>query len=123
MDIETMLHDEIKEDFEALRSIEVGSEEFKTTVDGITKLVDRAIEMRKSDDEKAVMEVENNIKLKQMEDDRKDRFVKNCISVSGILIPIVVTIWGTCKSLKFEETGTVTTIVGRGFINKLLPKK
>ena len=29
----------------------------------------------------------------------------------------------TLTSLKFEEEGTVTTIVGRGFVNKLLPKK
>ena len=65
----------------------------------------------------------NARRVQQAEDERKDRKLKNGISVAGIVIPIVVTIWGTLKTLKFEETGTVTTIMGRGFIQKLLPKK
>ena len=58
-----------------------------------------------------------------MEDERKDRLVRNGITIASIVIPTAVTIWGTLKSFKFEETGTVTTTIGRGFINKLIPKK
>ena len=58
-----------------------------------------------------------------MEDEKKDRLIRNCISAAGIIIPSLLTIWGTFKTFKFEQEGTVTTIMGRGFINKLLPKK
>ena len=58
-----------------------------------------------------------------MEEDRKDRRFKNGIALGGIVLPLAVTIWGTLKTLKFEEEGTVTTMMGRGFINKLIPKK
>ena len=57
------------------------------------------------------------------EDEKRDRRIKNGITIAGIVIPSIITIWGTIKSLNFEKEGTVTTIMGRGFINKLLPKK
>lgn len=127
MNIDTLLRDEIQEEFEDLRSAKPGSEEYKTTVDGLTKLMDRAIEIEKFEADvqaKAeTRETEDKMKREQMADDKKDRLVKNCLTAAGIIIPSLITIWGTVKSLKFEQEGTVTTIVGRGFINKLLPKK
>lgn len=115
-DIKTLLDDEIREEIEGLKNIELGSEPYKTTVDGLTKLVDKALEIQK-------LESESQLKLDSVNEDKKDRLIKNGIAIGGIVIPTVVTIWGTIKSLKFEEEGSVTTIVGRGFINKLLPKK
>ena len=42
---ETMLHDEIKAELEELSKLEVGSDKYETAVNGISKLMDRAIEM------------------------------------------------------------------------------
>lgn len=127
MNIETLLNDEIKSELDLLKDMEVGSDDYKMTVDGLVKLMDRAIEIEKinveHEEKSSDREADTDIKLAQMEEDKKDRFVRNLISVAGILIPTAVTIWGTLKSLKFEQEGTVTTIMGRGFINKLLPKK
>lgn len=127
MKIETLLHDEIKSELEELKKIELGSEKYKVTVDGLTKLVDKAIEMDKLNievqEKVESRENDNDLKLKQMEEERKDRFVRNGIAVAGIVIPTIVTIWGTIKTIEFEKEGTITTIMGRGFINKLLPKK
>ena len=125
--IETLLHEEIQDGFDALSRMERGTEIHKTTVDEVAKLFDKAIEIEKIEieaKEKAkAREIEESIKLAQIEEDRKDRRVKNGIAVGGIVLPLAVTIWGTFKTLKFEEEGTVTTIMGRGFINKLIPKK
>jgi hypothetical protein len=127
MKIETMLHDEIQNEFEELKRMQLGGEEYRTTIDGLTKLVDRAVEIDKFNAEYQekvdAREIENNLKMKQMADERKDRIWKNILTGLGIGVPAGLTIWGTLKSLKFEETGTVTTMMGRGFINKLLPKK
>lgn len=127
MEIEKLLDEEIQYEFSTLKDAEKGSEEYKTSVDGLTKLLDRAIEMKKIDIETQekieTREFENDLKLKQMKEDKKDRWVKNGIAIGGIVIPTIVTVWGTLKSFKFEEEGTITTIMGRGFINKLLPKK
>lgn len=126
MRIETMLHTEIENEFEELKRIQLGTDEYKTTVDGLTKLVDKAIEIRKfdieQDEKRKIREEDNAFKVQQMEDDKKDRRIKNYIAIGGIGIPAGIAIWGTLKTLKFEETGTVTSLIGRGFINKLLKK-
>lgn len=127
MNIEHLLYDEMETEFEALRDKEPGSDEHKAVLDELVKLMDRAIEMEKVNndcqDKTEVRENEQYLKKQQFEDEKRDRLIKNIISVAGIALPLIVTIWGTKVSLKFEEEGTFTTIMGRGFINKLLPKK
>ena len=127
MKVETMLHDEILNEFEELKKLEVGSDGYRAAVDGISKLLDRAIEYDKLDAEcnerRLNRGFEEDYKLQLAEDEKRDRRIKNGITIAGIVIPSVITIWGTIKSLNFEKEGTVTTIMGRGFINKLLPKK
>ena len=125
--IETLLHEEIQDGFDALSRMERGTETHKTTVDEVAKLFDKAIEIEKLEMEakerEKAREIEASLKRAQMEEDRKDRRVKNGIAIGGIVLPLAVTIWGTYKTFRFEETGTVTTMMGRGFINKLIPKK
>lgn len=127
MSIKTLLEVEIEDEFEKLANMEPGTDEHRATVDSVAKLMDRAIELEKLDAESQEKEkdrkFDTDLKLKQAKDERLDRIVKNIISVAGIVLPIGLTIWGTKTSLKFEEEGTVTTTIGRGFINKLLPKK
>lgn len=127
MKVETMLHDEILNEFEELKKLEVGSDGYRAAVDGISKLLDRAIEYDKLDAECNERSLnrgfEEDYKLQLAEDEKRDRRIKNGITIAGIVIPSIITIWGTIKSLNFEKEGTVTTIMGRGFINKLLPKK
>ena len=123
----SLLETEIQGQLEALGAVERGTDDYKTMVDGVTKLLDRSIEMERLEaerEEKArALKAENELKLQQMAEERKDRWFKNGIAIGGIVVPAVLAVWGTFKTLKFEETGTVTTIMGRGFINKLLPKK
>lgn len=127
MRIETLLREEIQDEFGSLKKMELGTEEYRATVDGLTKLVDRAIEIEKFNtevQEKADnRETDNELKLRQMREENIDRWIKNGITIAGIVIPSVITIWGTLKSFEFENEGTITTIMGRGFIQKLLPKK
>ena len=123
MKIKETLYKEIEDELQALNEIEVGTDEYKSSVDGVTKLLDRAIEIEKHEAEMKEREAERIAKNIQVAEEHKDRVVKNYISAGGVVLPLLVTIWGTLKSFKFEQDGTVTTIMGRGFINKLLPKK
>lgn len=123
MNIETQLHDEIADELKNLRGIDVGTEEYRITVDGVAKLFGQAIEMEKLAQSKEIQTFERDLKLKQMREEKLDRYIRNGIAVAGIIVPVVVTIWGTYKSFEFEKEGTITTIMGRGFISKLLPKK
>lgn len=121
------LNDEILSELDKLKGMEVGSDQYRATVDGVTKLVDRVIEMDKLSadvtEKNNAFERELSFKREQLQEEKKDRWFKNGIAIGGIVIPVLVTIWGTKKSFEFEKEGTITTIMGRGFINKLLPKK
>lgn len=125
--LETLLNEEIRDEFEEVSKLEVGSDQHKVAVDGLAKLCDRAIELEKLKSEQEFKreqhEVDTQLKVEQMKDEKKDRIVKNGLTAAGIGVPAALTIWGTIKSIKFEEHGTITTLMGRGFIQKLLPKK
>ena len=140
-----LLEDEISAEFNTLKDMELGSEPYKTAVDQLTKLMDRSISLEKLDNEsddkvkdresdmnykteqlandKEYRDSDITLRKEQMDNDKRDRLIVNIITAAGIIIPSFITVWGTYKTLKFEEQGTVTTIMGRGFINKLLPKK
>lgn len=125
--VETLLEEEITREFKALSDLAPGTEDYKVTVEGLTKLTDRAIEIDKMKAERKekreATNSENYYRTQQLEADNKDRLVKNVLSAVSIIGGFALTVWGTKTSIKFEETGTITTIMGRGFINKLLPKK
>lgn len=125
--IDTMLRDELQREFENLKDMKSGTEEHKVGVDSLTKLLDRAIEMDKFEadvQEKAEnREVDISLKEKQMQEDKKDRIVKNCLTAVSLIASVGLTVWGSCKSWKFEETGTITSTAGREFMKKLFHMK
>lgn len=162
-ELDTLLREEIRREFKKLKEEDLDDQQYKTVVDGLTKLMDRETELLKlnlderikdrarddsleqaeferelkeqqAEEARAMAEFERQFKLEQAELDRKLkleeikstnklRIIGILVDVAGIILPLTVTIWGTKKSIEFEREGTFTTIMGRGFINKLLPKK
>lgn len=96
MNIEDLYVREISDEFENLKDLEAGSEEYCKTVDGIAKLTDRLNDLKKTD-----------IERQQMEDERKDRKVKNRISIANIAVPTSVTGIGMILILIYESKGTI----------------
>lgn len=123
MEIKKQLSGEIESQIEGLNDLELGSEPYKVAVEGIAKLTNQVIELERIEKEREDKYDDNTYREAQLAEESKDRKIRNGIAVAGIVIPTLVTIWGTRASFKFEQDGTITTIMGRGFINKLLPKK
>lgn len=125
--IETKLRDEIENGIDALGKVNEQTDDYKVRVDNLVKLMDtlndiekNKIEINEKDKDR---EIDLELKLKQMEEEKRDRFNKNCIAVAGIIIPTVVTIWGVYKTWKFEENGTISSSMGRLFMNGISPKR
>ncbi len=116
MTIREQFDEDLVSELQKLRTTPYDAKEYGAVSDTVVKLMSQKIEMDKVENEKLFRE-------QQMKDEKKDRLIKNVIGAAGVVLPLLVTIWGTKVSLKFEEEGTFTTIMGRGFINKLLPKK
>lgn len=127
MSVKTLLEKEIESQLTTLDDLNFGTDEYEKAVNGLAKLLDKYNEMEHAEmeyqDKYESREAENDLKLKQMDEDRKDRIVKNCLTAVSAVSGIGLAVWGTLKTLKFEETGTITTMAGRTWINKLFPKK
>lgn len=128
MNIETLIDVAIEDEFNKFSEIkEAGTEQGKTVVDGITKLLDRKLEMEKLEIERHDKEenrrIDAELKMKQMKDERTDRIVKNCITGVSVVGGLALTVWGAIMSWKFEENGTITSTAGRKFMGNLFFKK
>lgn len=129
--IEELLDEEIKSQIDALKDCEIGKGDYEETVNGISKLIDKSIELKKleiSVDEnarKATVERDNRmfderIKLQELEADKKDRKIRNWLTGAGIGIPVAVTIWANIYNWKKELGATMTFSGGRKAMDSLL---
>lgn len=124
MSIETDLYMEIESCFEAMREMELGSDQYEKAVDSTVKLLDRAYKINEHDsklqEEVKAREEQHALELKKMQRELIYKLVGYSIEVIGIVLPLIVTVWGTLTSIDFERVGTITTIMGREFIKKLM---
>lgn len=116
MDIEKMLHEEIEGDFEKLKGTDFGSDQYRSGVESVTKLMDRAIELKKIDSDAELKKVEQK-------NEKRNRIIGHILTGVTTAAGIALTVWGTKASFEFEKEGTITTTLGRGFLNKLMFKK
>lgn len=123
-DIKSLLKKEIEAEFLELEKMQIGTDDYKTSVDGITKMIDKSIEISKIeadiDSKKEALDVETDLELKKQKNEHFNKMIVNILSGASIVSGVALTIWGTYKTLKFEETGTVTTTAGRNFINSVV---
>lgn len=124
MNVETLVHEELIYRLESMKGMKEGSDEHKATLDEVTKLLDRAIEMERLGEEKKdkseTRKFENELKSKQFELDKWDRVAKHCLAGVSIVGGLTLTVWGSLKGWKFEETGTVVSPTTKRFINNLI---
>lgn len=124
MNVETKLREELFEEINELSKLQVGSDEYKIAADGVTKITDRLIEMEKNrNDYEAkirAQDMEHDLKLMEIEDNRKDRFAKNVIAVGTFVGGLGFSYLATKWSFKFEEVGTISSQAGRNFVNKAM---
>lgn len=123
MNMKEKLKAEIVGDLGLMEDMNITSDEYKTSAEIVSKLMDRAIELDRLDIEREKMaasqKIEVDLKQQQMKEERIDRIVKNILTGVSIVGGFGLTVWGTYKTLKFEETGTITTSAGRKFSGKL----
>lgn len=129
MEIKNLLEAEIKEEFESLRDMELGSEEYKTAVDGLTKLMDKHIEIERSSiertDKLVSQEIEHELKVRTMKEERTDRLVKNILTGANIAVPLIAAGVGTIISLKAEliDFNVPSTNASRTWLGRLFGRK
>lgn len=118
--VKELLEEEIVNQIEALGN----AEEYTVSVDDTVRLMDKMIEMERLEQDRLDKEksrrLEEDLKLKEMAENKKDRLWKNALTIGTFVIGTGVTIWANIDSKKFEEGFTHTTEAGRTSTRKLL---
>ena len=132
--IEELLEEELIEQIKALSELEPGSDKKSKAIDDLSKLYRVRIEENKTvwdADEKYNRRVldeklnttDSDFKSQQMTEQIKDRYFKVGIAAAELMIPLIFYgVWMN-KGFKFEETGTITSTVFKGLINRFRPTK
>ena len=123
MSVESNWREEVLLELDELSKVEFGSEKYKTGVSGVTQLADRLIEMSKMDSEDDKIELERQklgLEIAKAEEEKKDRKVKNRISVLNIVVPSVIAVVGGAAMFIYEERGSITSQAGRKIIDKYI---
>lgn len=102
MNKKTVLEEVYEKRLNEVNEMDVSDENYSKAVDAVAKLADRVIEEKRT------------------KEDRKSRWFKDgadtAIKVAGLVVSVATAI--VC--LRFEESGTITTTVGRKLTDKLL---
>lgn len=127
MGIKNILREELEKEIKELSHMQVGTEQYKITVDGITRLSDRIIELEKLESENAAKDFENivrteeqDLKREQLKSEKRDRAIKNVITVGTAVLSVAVYALAFIASTNFERDGSFTTEGGKNSIRQLL---
>lgn len=117
MSIKTTLTEEFNDQMKDLHKLEVGTEQYSTAVNGVTKLADKIIDLEKIEIEREERikdrDTEIELKSQQMEIDKRDKFNQNLVNVVKIAVPTVAGFAMGIISMKWEKLETITSTAGR----------
>ena len=126
-ELDELLDEEIRNEIEGLSDFESGSEEKLKAIKGIAELYKLKIEEDKSQvdavDKEERRKTEDSIKSVELENDKKDRWIKVCIAGAELILPLIFYAVWMRRGLKFEESGTFTSTTFRGLFNRFRPTK
>lgn len=124
MSVKNLLDDEIRNELENLGKEAIGSDNYKANLDGVTKLLDRKIEIEKLEmehlDRSDSIVNEAILKRAQLKEEKKDRMIKNVITIGTFVGSAALYVFAFVASTNFEREGTFTTEGGRGALRNLL---
>lgn len=127
MEMMTTLMEEIEQLRSDLAGMDASSKEYAAKASRLDSLMSKVIDMEKFNSEQDMkaqaLNMDAELKREQMNEDKKSKWIGYGLQALGIGLPLVVTIWGTNKTIKFEQEGTVTTFAGKNFFNNLFRKK
>ena len=124
MSLEKLLVEEVESQLEALNELGYGSEEHHRGVQDTSILLDKINDTKRIEyerqDKLASREQEKEMKLKQMREDRFERWLKYGLTGVTFVASLGFSIWAYKDSKAFEMGFTQTTEAGRASTRKIL---
>lgn len=106
---------------------ELGTDAYKSSVDSMTKIADKIVEIEKLEMERDFraqqLESERAFKEKQIKESKKDRWTKTAVDVGKFGLGLGVTFLAFVASINYEDKGILTTQGGKTALKELLKFK
>lgn len=119
--IQALLDERIEKDIQNLDMLD-GSQK-SDAIDDLTKLYKLRIEDTKINADQAVSAKELELKQKQANSQKVDRWINVGLQVGLSLASLIAyDVWFR-RGLKFEETGSIGSPMTRNLLSRLIPKK
>ena len=123
MSVKETLTDEVLNEYSEISKMNLGSEVYTTTVNGVNCMIDKLNDMQRIENEARKLDIEEDkLRLEQerLFFDSKSQKVGNIRKVALFGVCTVVTIWANIDSKRFEMGYTHTSSAGRETTKKLL---
>lgn len=119
------LRDEYYAELEMLSKMDVGTEAYKITVEGITKLADRITEAERRASEQEERAAKEAAEEKQKREDRFFRIISLAVPLITAAMSLGVTIWGikTSLNIEFGKNEIQTSTAGKKLLGSAISTK
>ncbi len=120
-ELKQKLNNEVLNELDELLTLEMASQQYIDSINGITKLTDRLIELEKLEIESVqaneTQSLEAEFKQNEIQIERKDRFFKNILTGINVVGGMALMVWGALNTWEFEKEGTIGSKFGTMFMN------
>lgn len=124
MSIKEKIVEEFDSQMDILHDMKLGTDEYKVTVDGITKLADRAIELEKLEAEmkskNADRELETYFKTQELATAKKENKTRTAVDLVKTVAPIAAAFAMGIISMRWEKVDTLTSTAGKSSLRDLI---
>lgn len=128
--IKTKLDERIEAALDAMKTLTPGSKEYDNAANHLATLYRLSMDetekertFQRNCDRDILETRELELKIAQLEDQKKDRWWRLGLEAAGLVLPMAFYAVWMRRGFKFEETGTFTSTTFRGLFNKFKPTK
>lgn len=120
MNVKQKLKDEFESQMDLLHKMDVGTNEYKLTVDGVTKLADRIIVIEKNERDAELKEYQLGNEAESINAEIKNNRTRNVVEVIKVGVPVVAAFTMGIISMKWEKLDTLTSSAGKNALRDIL---
>lgn len=127
MRYENLLNEEIINQLEEVGKMDLGNESAKLTIDGVTKLTEKSIELEKLRIQEEDLIEKRNMEYELRSEEIRKEHVRGMVDIgTKVLIGVAglaISIWGTIYTTNFERDDNYTTSASRNWVSNLFKPK
>lgn len=119
-----------KEERDALADMAISDknkEMYREQANRVNELEKRLVDLEKAELEveskAASQDIDEGLKTRQMEEDKKDRLIRNGVEIAKVVIPVIGASVMAVVSMKWEKLDTLTSTAGKSALRDVLKFK